>query len=163
MAHPAGDDGAGSDDGFNLAEGRTLAALRDPETRRVLCTLLGVAVAGQNGEAGALVCEGFVDVCEQSSEPPEVDAAAPAPTVTEDLSGLFGCPLTATELDFCLADLLSIGTDGLSDVTCSSATPATIPPSALAGAFGCTALVFKCPQLFLPRVQSLGGLAQPTR
>jgi hypothetical protein len=145
--------------GFDVTQGRALAELRDPATRRALCTLLGLGVSGQAGQAGALVCEGFVSICEQGYQPPSADAAAPV-TVSDDLSGLFGCPITAKELDACLADLLSIGRKGFADVTCSSTTPSTLPPDALLGAIGCTGLIFKCPDLFLPLVQSLAGQPQ---
>jgi hypothetical protein len=143
------------DTDFDLAESRSLEELRDPETRRALCTLLGISAGAQTG-AGTLGCQAFVAACEQASQPLGGEAPGLLPVVSDDLSGLLDCPATVTQVDGCVADLLIIARENLGEVTCE-ATDVNVPPAALLGSASCARLLLACPNLLLPLLQAAQG------
>lgn len=163
---------------FDVGESQVLESLQDPETRQALCSALGIVVSGQAGAQGPS-CQAIADSCNSQPLPLDTDAGLVLP---DDLSAALQCPITTTEVDRCLSDLMS----ALSDVSCASDgdagsntngsadggsadggstngsdTGELLDPAVLLGTVSCFPVFIKCPDLVNALMQALQASQAP--
>jgi hypothetical protein len=140
---------------------RTLAILSEPESLDAVCRLIGVQ--SLNGAApgadAAATCSQVVEQCRSAvggfleqvddTEAAATGEAAPPGAVPEgDLQALLGCPVTVTELDGCVAQILERSRDTYAaDVSCESVEPPEVDPAFLFTVPACFGVVLRCPEL----------------
>ena len=90
--------------------------------------------------------------------PPPAKRRTPGAAPAGDLQGLLGCPVTVTELDGCVAQILERARDSYAaDVSCESASPPEVDPAFLVTVPACFGVVLRCPELL-----SLGQVLEAT-
>lgn len=141
---------------------RTLAILAEPESLDAACRLIGVSsrnVAGASGSAADCVriveqCQSTVALGAASAGSPDVEVAPAADVAAQSLEASLGCPVTALELDACVAQILERGRDSYAgEVSCQTTTLPEIDPVFLLALPACFGVVLRCPELL-----SLGEL-----
>lgn len=144
-----------TDDDFDVGDSRTLAALQDEEVVDSLCNAVGLAAL--NANASVRACEAAVEQCRQAARAPDADGVPESTVLPQDLAASFGCSVTTTEIDACLADLILIAADSLSEVTCEAPQIDPLGPSQLLGALSCAPVFLKCPELAEPLLAAVLG------
>jgi hypothetical protein len=129
---------------------RIWEVLTDPESIDALCRLVGVSARG----TAMLDCDETVEQCRDVASALETlggfGSGVAAPDV--DLEPLLGCPVSASQLDVCLAQALERGIELYGDaVTCAAMATPEVEIASLALVPGCIAVVLSCPDL-------LGGM-----
>ena len=129
-------------------DSRVLSVLSRPESVDTVCRWIGVAAP--SGAAGG--CAGVVDSCRDGLGA-ALGGNAPA-LPNRDLEPLFGCPLTVTQLDGCIAGVLERGVAEYGNsVGCDMPAPPTVDTLGLFASPDCLAVALFCPDL----VASLAG------
>jgi hypothetical protein len=139
---------------------RTLAILSEPESLDAVCRLIGVqSLNGVVGADAAATCSqvveqcrsavgGFLEQVDDAEGAGTGEAATPGAVPEGNLQALLGCPVTVTELDGCVAQILERGRDTYAaDVSCESASPPEVDPAFLFTVPACFGVVLRCPEL----------------
>jgi hypothetical protein len=131
---------------------QTLELLGEPDTVDVSCNLIGLAARNlmQGRAGGADPCAAVVDNCQSALGPLEGGSggAGDLPLPDGDLQSLLGCPLTFTELDACVADILTSARDSYSGtLSCSAESAPPLDTLALAATPACFIAALRCPEL----------------
>lgn len=139
---PRGSGPEPADEGSRIWE-----VLLDPESIDALCRIAGVSAGGAAGGD----CDQIVDQCQGVAA--VFGALGPGPAAPDvDLEPLLGCPISASQLDVCLAQVLERGIELYGDdVTCGAQALPDVDPASLALVPGCIAVALRCPDL-------LGGM-----
>jgi hypothetical protein len=91
---------------------------------------------------------GFLEQADEAETAPGGEAAGSGAAPEGDLQGLLGCPVTLTELDGCVAQILERGRDTYAaGVSCESASPPEVDPAFLFTVPACFGVVLRCPEL----------------
>lgn len=129
---------------------RIWQVLTEPESIDALCRIAGVSAQG----AGMVECDEIVDQCRAAAgalEALESFGAGAAPP-DADLEPILGCPITASQLDVCLAQVLERGIELYGDgVTCGTEAAPEVDATSLVLVPGCLVVGLRCPDL-------LGGM-----
>jgi len=129
-------------------DSQVFTVLSRPESVDTVCRWIGVSAPP--GAAGG--CAGVVDSCRDGLGV-ALGGATPA-LPNGDLEPLFGCPLTVTQLDGCIAGVLERGVAAYGDaIGCDKPAPPAVDTLALFASPDCLAVALFCPDL----VASLAG------
>jgi hypothetical protein len=129
---------------------RIWEVLTEPESIDALCRIAGVSAPG----GGMLDCGEIVDQCREAAGALETlgSFGAGAAPPDADLEPLLGCPITASQLDVCLAQVLERGIELYGDgVTCGAEAAPDVDAASLLLVPGCLVVALRCPDL-------LGGM-----
>lgn len=141
---------------FDLGDSRTLDVLQDEEVLDNLCNAAGLAALDAN--AGIEGCEAAIAQCRETvNAPPDGDELPASVALPQDLAALLGCPVTTAELDACVADLIVIASESLSEVSCEAPQVAPLEPVDLLGALSCAPIFLQCPELAEPLLAAALG------
>jgi hypothetical protein len=146
---------------------RVLAVLSQPESLDAVCRLIGVssksiaALAGGDAATCSRVIEqcratalGVLELGQQADAAETTPPGEPALLPESNLQELLGCPVTLTELDGCVAQILERGRENyLGEVSCETTTLPEVEPALLVAVPACFGVVLRCPELL-----SLGEL-----
>lgn len=129
-------------------DSRVFTVLSRPESVDTVCRWIGVSAP----PGAARGCADVVDSCRDGLGS-ALGGAAPA-LPNGDLEPLFGCPLTVTQLDGCIAGVLERGVAAYgSSVSCDMPAPPAVDTLTLFASPDCLAVALFCPDL----VASLAG------
>lgn len=129
---------------------RIWEVLTEPDSIDALCRIAGVSAQG----AGMVDCDEIVDQCRDVAGALETlgSFGAGAAPADADLEPLLGCPITASQLDVCLAQVLERGIELYGEgVTCGAEAVPEVDAASLVLVPGCLAVALRCPDL-------LGGM-----
>ena len=126
-------------------ESRIWEVFTDPDSIDALCRIAGVSAGGAQGAMAD--CDAIVDQCRDVASVLGGLGAGPA-TPDVDLEPLLGCPLSASQLDVCLAQVLERGIELYgADVACGAQALPEVDPASLALVPGCIVVALRCPDL----------------
>ena len=129
-------------------DSRVFTVLSRPESVDTVCRWIGISAPP--GAAGG--CADVVDSCRDGLGSALGGDALELPN--GDLEQLFGCPLTVTQLNGCIAGVLERGVAAYgSSVSCDMPAPPAVDTLALFASPDCLAVALFCPDL----VASLAG------
>jgi hypothetical protein len=144
--------GAGSE--TSPPDSQTLELLAEPETVDVTCRWIGALTRNlPRGSDPTSTCEAVVEDCKGALGGLGTLSGVTLPD--SDLSGLLGCPLTFSELDACLADILTGARESYTDsLGCSpAASTEALDALSFAATPACFIAALRCPEL----LTQLGG------